>query len=384
MGLSEAETTFNYFVGDKSDWRSNVRSYEVVAYQGLYDGIDLHTWGRRDGLKYEFHVAPGSDYQQIRISYEGIDELWIDESAALHIRMALGELVDDAPYIYQDIAGRQVEVAGGFELIDADTYAFNITGAYDPHADLIIDPDLAWATYLGISKLDRAKAIALDIAGNAYVTGTTVSTGWATPGAYDTSHNGGWDVFVAKLDLRVGGDADEDGDVDGDDLGIVAYNFTGPVQPGIGEKVWAQGDFDGDQDVDGDDLGILAYNYTGAQGLAMTASAGEGGESPATRSSSTSALRAPQRRPLQSGGIPILAEVDDLTLRDGDISVDALAHVEAMAIGPTTSKGLAEEADSPRSATVITRADAANRVMDADVAIDLLLRPGLWTLPAAM
>ncbi|HUT94088.1 MAG TPA: hypothetical protein VMY37_31790 [Thermoguttaceae bacterium] len=31
--------------------------YETVAYPGLYDGIDLLTFGRRDSLKYEFHVA---------------------------------------------------------------------------------------------------------------------------------------------------------------------------------------------------------------------------------------------------------------------------------------------------------------------------------------
>ena len=36
--------------------------------------------------------------------------------------------------------------------------------------------------------------------GNAYVTGDTNSAGWATPGAFDTSFNGGSnDAFVAKL-----------------------------------------------------------------------------------------------------------------------------------------------------------------------------------------
>ena len=63
VGLEQSETVFNYFIGDQADWRSDVPTYRIAAYEGLYDGIDLHTWGRRDSLKYEFHVAPGADYQ---------------------------------------------------------------------------------------------------------------------------------------------------------------------------------------------------------------------------------------------------------------------------------------------------------------------------------
>ena len=56
------------------------------------------------------------------------------------------------------------------------------------------------------------------------------------------------------------GDADRDGDVDGDDLGTLAYNYTGPM--GMG-KTWEEGDFNRDGSVDAGDLGILAYYYTG-------------------------------------------------------------------------------------------------------------------------
>ncbi len=65
-GTDHAATVYNYLVGDQSQWRTNVPTYQKVAYDGLYAGIDLVTWGQRDSLKYEFHVAPGADYQQIR------------------------------------------------------------------------------------------------------------------------------------------------------------------------------------------------------------------------------------------------------------------------------------------------------------------------------
>ena len=200
IGLDAGESRFNYLVGDQANWRTGVAGYETVAYADLYDGIDLHTFGRRNSLKYEFYVAPGADYRQIEVDYDGIDGLWIDDAGALHVDTELGELVDDAPYIYQVIDGREVEVAGQFALVDADTYAFEITGAYDPTAELVVDPNLAWSTYLGGSSDEAVTGIAIDASGAAYVTGSTTSTNFPTLGAAaDTILGGPYDAFVAKL-----------------------------------------------------------------------------------------------------------------------------------------------------------------------------------------
>ena len=105
--------------GLQSQWHTGVPTYQKVAYENLYAGIDLQTWGRRDSLKYEFHVAPGADYTQIRVQYDGIQNLSIDAAGVLHVKTTLGELTDDAPVIYQEIGGQQVAVAGQFQLLDA-------------------------------------------------------------------------------------------------------------------------------------------------------------------------------------------------------------------------------------------------------------------------
>jgi len=59
---------------------------------------------------------------------------------------------------------------------------------------------LVYSTYIGGSGSDRGNAIAVDGSGNAYVTGETNSTNYdVTPGAFQTTNGGGWDVFVTKL-----------------------------------------------------------------------------------------------------------------------------------------------------------------------------------------
>ena len=206
VGLQEVESRFNYLVGNETDWRTGVMAYEVVAYQGLYPGIDLHTFGQLSSLKYEFHVAAGADYRQIRVRYDGIDGLWLDEKGALHVQTELGEMVDSAPYVYQVIDGQQVEVDASFELVDAHSYTFEIRGPYDSSVELVIDPELAWSTYLGgsggarFSGFDGGNGVAVDAAGNVLVTGWTETRDFATTGgAFDRSRGGNGDAFVTKL-----------------------------------------------------------------------------------------------------------------------------------------------------------------------------------------
>ena len=63
---------------------------------------------------------------------------------------------------------------------------------------------LAYSTYLGGSGSDYGQGIAVDAAGNAYLTGSTYSSDFpTTAGAIDDSYDGG-DAFVAKMSHVVG------------------------------------------------------------------------------------------------------------------------------------------------------------------------------------
>ena len=227
-GDGKSEQVFHYRRGEPARWRENVPSWDAAVYRGLWEGIDLRVTGRRTGIKYEFLVSPGADWRKIRLRYEGVEGLALRADGSLELNLGEGwkPLADAAPYIYQDTAGGRKQVAGKCVLTDAGAgppengriCGFEITGPFDPALALVIDPELEWSTYLGGSGGDYGEDIAVDTAGNVFVTGRTTSFGWVS-GGLDTTFSGNSDAFVAKLSgsgahlwsTYLGGDLDDAG-----------------------------------------------------------------------------------------------------------------------------------------------------------------------------
>ena len=204
VGDELAAGTTNYLIGsDPSQWRRDVPSFGRVRYHGLYPAIDLVFYGNQERLEYDFIVAPGGNPRDIRLRFSGQDAVRIDAQGNLVIRAGATNIIQRAPVIYQEHNGTRRQIAGKYVKVNRHEFGFSVAD-YDRASTLSIDPVLTFSSFLGGNADTYAKAVAVDSAGNAYVTGYTAATNFpTTPGVYATScatctstFN---DVFVTKI-----------------------------------------------------------------------------------------------------------------------------------------------------------------------------------------
>jgi hypothetical protein len=200
-GRQELPGQSSYFVGkDPAKWRAAVPTYARVEYRDVYPGIDLvyYGWQRRQ-LEYDFIVAPGGDPEAITLGFQGVERIEIDARGDLALHSAAGPVRLHRPVAYQEVDGVKKEVAAGYVLRDTHRVGFRVA-AYDRGQALVLDPMVDYATYLGGSSTDQGFAIAVDSAGNAYVTGNTFSVDFPTTfGVVQPAFVAGIEVFVSKL-----------------------------------------------------------------------------------------------------------------------------------------------------------------------------------------
>jgi Bacterial Ig-like domain (group 3)/Beta-propeller repeat len=196
-GQDELAGTSNYFTGnDPAKWRTNVPTYAKVKYEGIYPGVDLVYYGNQRQLEYDFIVAPGADPRRIAFDVTGAKRIRRGAQGDLVFKVGEGEIRWHKPVVYQEKDGTRQEIAAHYAT-DKNRVAFEVA-KYDTSRPLYIDP-LIYSTYLGGSGQDIGQGIAVDSAGNAYVTGQTYSTNFpTTPGAFQTACNGN-STFVAKF-----------------------------------------------------------------------------------------------------------------------------------------------------------------------------------------
>jgi hypothetical protein len=215
MGTEELPGKFNYLVGDSSKkWHTNVPLYQGVRFKHLYPGVDLTYYEKYGQLESDFIVAPGSDPGQISLRVTAPSVTQLSSSGDLHLTMSYGSFELRKPKAFQSIDGRQREVAIAYRLRN-DRLSFQM-GEYDPSRELIIDPVVVYATFLGGSEgnpeigMDQSypnngasvRAFAVDAAGNVYVSGDSNDTDFpVTQGALNEApQNQEEGTFISKID----------------------------------------------------------------------------------------------------------------------------------------------------------------------------------------
>ena len=233
---SQLPSHSNYFIGnDRSRWHAGVPHYARVSYRDAYPGVNMEYYGVQKQLEFDFIVAAGASPNPIRLGVTGANRISTDEQGNLILASSAGNVLLHKPVAYQQSAGVRQPVDARFVLQSHDQVSFEL-GNYDRSRELLIDPSVTYATYLGGTAEDDWHAIAVDGSGNAWVTGQTKSTDFPTKNslfAYKT----GFDVFVSEFSSTgsllyatyIGGSSDDSGNA-------IAIGASGGVYVAGGTK----------------------------------------------------------------------------------------------------------------------------------------------------
>jgi len=198
-GMDELPGTVNYFLaGHPEDWRLSIPTFAKVRYRDVYAGIDLVYYGNQRQLEYDFIVQPRGAPGDILLGFSGYDRLEVNDQGQLVAHIPGGDVRWNKPFAYQQNGIEREPVQVRFDLKAGGRVGFEV-GSYDAGRPLIIDPVLVYATYLGGSGLETVWGVAVDPSGNVCVAGDTTSLNFPTVSAYRATPIGSNDVFVTKI-----------------------------------------------------------------------------------------------------------------------------------------------------------------------------------------
>ncbi|HBF88415.1 MAG TPA: hypothetical protein DDX39_07195 [Bacteroidales bacterium] len=188
----------NYYKGnDKSKWASNVKMYEEILYQNIYDGVNIRVYTSTNSYKYDLVVEPNASTEKIKLFYNGVDDIKI-KNGDLIIKTSIQDIIEKKPIAYQIIAEQKTNVECNYIISKDNVLTFEL-GDYDKSKQLIIDPELIFSTYTGSTVDNWGFTATFDYHGNVFSGGIVDDFGYPVSlGAYQTNHAGLWDVGIIK------------------------------------------------------------------------------------------------------------------------------------------------------------------------------------------
>ena len=100
----------NYFVGkEKEKWACKVRAYQEVVYQNIFNNIDWRVYSKDEQVKHEFIVNPNGVVEDIVLEYKGLYDIKLKKDELI-LKTCLGEIIEEKPYAYQIINGKETPV----------------------------------------------------------------------------------------------------------------------------------------------------------------------------------------------------------------------------------------------------------------------------------
>lgn len=194
----------NYFLGnDPQRWKSHVSSYKEVNYKNVYPKTDFRFYTTGSDLKYDVLLKPGANPNLVKLRYDGLNGIAIDKAGNLILTTSVGTIQEQKPYAYQYIDGVKKEVKCKYELGN-NTLSFSFPKGYDKNAELVIDPQMIFASLTGSNADNWGFTATYDAQGNLYAGGIVRGAGYpVTIGVVQGTYGGGNTTQALGIDCDI-------------------------------------------------------------------------------------------------------------------------------------------------------------------------------------
>lgn len=206
IGKKEFNCKLNYFKGNtREDWRNNVPIYEKLLYKEIYSGIDLLYFGERGSIKLSFIIKPNKSIDKIKLNFEGADNISLDESGNLLVKINNKVLKLLRLEAFQKFSENKIEC--NFEIEDNFKVKFNIKD-YNSEEELIITFPFIFETYNLEALFDRINSITVDDNKCIYITGVKSIQEFPEKLTYKRNYlSKDYNAYFIKIDTRKSGQA---------------------------------------------------------------------------------------------------------------------------------------------------------------------------------
>ena len=127
--------------------------YKELTLRGVYEGVDLRFYSaERGALEFDWVVARAQDYEKIRMNFTGQDGLAFHDDGSASVQLRYQDLALKMPEVYQVVDGQKRPVSAA--MVAGNTPSelrYSIKGDIVGDQPLIIDPSIAWSTYIDLN-----------------------------------------------------------------------------------------------------------------------------------------------------------------------------------------------------------------------------------------
>ncbi len=200
---------FNYYLGsDSTKWSDHVKRFQNINFQNVYEGINLRVLGKSKSIKYQFELAPHANPNLISWHYHDSLQLELDTSGYLITHHLLGRIYESRPFAFQSINGHLIEVNCHY-VLEGNRMRFQL-GSYDSNYALIIDPEIAFSSFIGSAANNFGFTACDDLSGNLVSGASVFANNYpTTANAYSSTFNpttgNYFDVAISKFDATGSG-----------------------------------------------------------------------------------------------------------------------------------------------------------------------------------